>query len=219
MSVQRSLRSLPRVNYAALHTGSEFTPEKAILYEAGESVINGTSAHKDSLASVDGLADASPVDALTLEAQALRQEINQAKLARQQREKEQEVLQLRNKLAELQRDQLDQKVVRPHLANKKPHVSSLVVDNHCKMASLTKKVDRKLSALGLKDDGQASSSEDDDQLSSEDEDSEVVRKQRGKHEKHLKSGKPLKLLRAFVTLKFGLTANFVCYMSVRIFHT
>ena len=78
MSVQHSLRSLPRVNYATLHTGSEFTPEKAILHEAGESVINGTSADTNSPASVGALADASHVDALTLEAQTLRQEINQA---------------------------------------------------------------------------------------------------------------------------------------------
>ena len=86
-------------------------------------------------------------------------------MARQHQEKEQEVLQLRNELAELQRDQFEQKVVRPHLENKKPHASSLIVNDLRKMASLTKKVDRKLSALGLKDDGLASSSGDDDQLS------------------------------------------------------
>ena len=47
--------------------------------------------------------------------------------------------------------------------------------------------------MGLKDDGQASSSGDDDQLSSEDEDSEVLKKEGGKYEKRVKSGKRAKI--------------------------
>ena len=54
--------------------------------------------------------------------------------------------------------------------DRKIHASSLVVEDLRKMASLMKKVDKKLSALGLKGVGQASSSGDDDQLSSENKD-------------------------------------------------
>ena len=91
------------------------------------------------------------------------------------------MLELRNELAALQRDQVDQKVVRPHLADKDEefYASSLVVEDLCKMAFLTKKIDKKLSSLGLKDDDLASSSGDDDE-DSEDEDSEALKKQRGK---------------------------------------
>ena len=53
-------------------------------------------------------------------------------------------------------------------------------------------MDRKLSALGLKDDDPSSSSGDDDE-DSEDEDSEAIKKQRGKHAKHVKSGKTAKI--------------------------
>ena len=128
MLVQRTLRSLPRVNYAALHTGTDCTPERAVVNEAWETEINSPAT--DSAATAGGLADASQVDALTLEAQTLRQEITQAKLARQRREKEREVVELRNELAALQRDQLGQKAVRTHQADKdkKSHASSLVVE-------------------------------------------------------------------------------------------
>lgn len=86
MSVECSLCELLRVDYAPLHTGSELTPERATLHEAGESAINGTSAHTDSPAAADGQADASHVDAPTWEAQTLCQDINQGKLAHQQRD-------------------------------------------------------------------------------------------------------------------------------------
>ena len=103
-------------------------------------------------------------------------------------------MELRNELAALQHDQLDQKALRTHHAdkNKKSHVSSLVVEDLRKMPSLTEKVDKKLSAFGLKDDDQASSSGDDDE-DSEDEDSEAIKKQRGKHAKRVKSGKTGKI--------------------------
>ena len=81
MSVQRTLRSLPRVNYAALHTGTDCTTERAVVNEARETAINSPAT--DSPATAGGLADASKVDALTLEVQNLRQEITQAKLVRQ----------------------------------------------------------------------------------------------------------------------------------------
>ena len=86
--VQRTLRSLPWVNYTALHSGIECSPERAVLNEARETAINDVFAHTDSPATADGLAKALQVDALTLEAQNLRQEITQAKLARQRQEKE-----------------------------------------------------------------------------------------------------------------------------------
>ena len=104
------------------------------------------------------------------------------------------MLELRNELAALQQDQVDQKVVRPHLADKdeESYASSLVVEDLCKMAFLTKKIDKKLSSLGLKDDDPASSSGDDDE-DSEDKDSEALKKQRGKHAKRVKSRKTAKI--------------------------
>ena len=62
MSVQCTLRSLPRVNYAALHTGTDCTPERAVVNEARETALNSPAT--DSPANAGGLADASQVDAL-----------------------------------------------------------------------------------------------------------------------------------------------------------
>ena len=103
-------------------------------------------------------------------------------------------MELRNELAALQRDQLDQKAVRTHHADKdkKSHASSLVVEDLQKTASLTNKVHTKLTALGLKDDDPASNSGDDDE-DSENEDSEAIKKQRGKHAMRVKSGKTAKI--------------------------
>lgn len=103
------------------------------------------SAHTNSPVTAGRLANASQVDALTLEAQNLHQEITQAKLIHQQREKVQEVLELWYELALLQCHQLDQKAVRTHLVDqdKKTHASSLVVADLRKMASSMKKVDKK----------------------------------------------------------------------------
>ena len=129
MSVQCTLRSLPRVNCAALHTGTDCTPERAVVNEARETALNSPAT--DSPANAGGLADASQVDALTLEMQNLRQEITQMKLARQWQQKEREVVELRNELATLRRDQLDQKAVSTHHGDKdkKSHASSLVVED------------------------------------------------------------------------------------------
>ena len=150
MSVQCTLRSLTRVNYAALHTGTDCTPERAVVNKAWETAINSPAT--DSPATVGGLADASQVDAPTLEAPNLRQEITQAKLARQRQEKEREVVELRNELAALQRDQLDQKAVRTHHADKdkKSHESSLVVEDLRKNGFLDEESGLKVFSLGSK---------------------------------------------------------------------
>lgn len=136
------------------------------------------------------------MDALTLDAQTLCQDINQGKLTHQQR------------------DQLEQKAVWPHLEDKKPHTSSLVVDELRKTASLAKKMDRKLSPLGLEDDGQAFSS---GETTSSHWRRRVPRGYEAWEAFNL-GKKQLKLLCIFVTLNYGLIANSAGYMSARISH-
>ncbi|KAL9976795.1 hypothetical protein ACROYT_G014129 [Oculina patagonica] len=118
----------------------------------------------------------SKLDALTLEAQHLKKEIYEAQLVQQQRKKEQEVLRLLQELSALRRE--NSGADRPRPEAKAPPAPSLVLDDLRKTGSLSKKVDKKLSTLGLTAAGPGYSSGEDDEHSSDGEDSDVVRKQR-----------------------------------------
>lgn len=70
---------------------------------------------------------------------------------------------------------------------------SLVLDDLRKASHLSKKVDKRLSTLGLTAAGPGSSSGEEDEHSLDGEESDAVRKQRGKRSNHLRSGKTAKI--------------------------
>jgi len=103
MSIAQSLRTVPRVNYAALHSGSGmFTPEQAMVNKAVASLNTETirtsvvgptaTVQEDPLPGSFSASAASQLDALTLETKNLQQEVELAKLTSQQRDKEHERL-------------------------------------------------------------------------------------------------------------------------------
>ena len=137
MSIARSLRSVPQVNYAAIHSGSGmFMPERDSDNEAvaslnteiiRTSVAPTATAQEDPLPGSFSVSAASQLDALFLEAKNLQQEVELAKLTRQQRDKEHEMLRASKVALSPSKDsQLDALTLEAQPLQKEIHQAQLV---------------------------------------------------------------------------------------------
>ena len=196
MSIPRTLRNMPRVNYAVMHSGSaDFSPEKRQL-ELDQTTPSSVLASSD---------DKAELDALETERAALASVLEQQQQLEQEQaiqEKKREVEKLRQAVAQLHlkhssstekakvptQDRKDSK--KKSAFTTKPLVS---LDDLRQIDSVSQDVEEKLKRIGLGDVPNESHSSSEEDGSSSDDAHGRASKSRGKPRKKLKSGKTAKI--------------------------
>ena len=198
MSISRTLRNKPRVNYAVLHSGSEeFSPTR------GNLELDHTLPHEDSKAEFEALGSFHPspdenlkseLGALETEQEALTLQMEQLQKQALQ-DKRREVENLRKTVSQLQSAHCNPsgtEKVKTKDSRAKSAKPTINLDDLRQMESLSVDVEKKLKHFGLGEipNDSLSSSED---VESSDEDTAKASKSRGKQHKKLKSGKTAKI--------------------------